>query len=447
MHQSCADIDLRDYKVLMPWVWDCILRHYDRYDFRDMLLDYGIPLSDYVKVLKKHDTSLLYRAVKPIAQEAAQCIAERSLELRPPRIRTRIDPSTGKIRPIGCEEPMQQVFDTIAVCASAEIWNRRIVPQQVSSIPDRGPLHGAKIIQSWVLADNRAMRYAKAHDLPYTPKCKYHCKNDIRQCFPSARLEVFMGYFRRDCANQDLIWLWESLLMTHRVGDYKGLLIGSLLSQWAMQYMLSFAYRYAMELATERRGKRIKMVQHMLLQMDDILFVGSNRKNLKSSIRKVAKYIKDRFGLTIKLNWHIKALEDEPIDMMGFVIHRNGKLTIRDRNFLRGRRLVLKYYREHALTLQQARRLASYKGFFKHTHINFVKEWKNDNKKLNITDAVDYAASVISKYDKGVNNGTIHRKVHGKGSIRRTAGDSQIYAAPERESRCLDQARHPARTT
>lgn len=442
MRKSCADIDLRDYKVLMPWVWDCILRHYDRYDFRDILLDYDIPLSDYVKVLQEHDTSLLYRAVKPIAQKAARCITERSLKLRPPRIRTRLDPSTGKIRPIGCEEPMQQIFDTIAVCASTEIWNRRIVPQQVSSIPERGPLHGIRIIQSWILADNRAMRYAKAHGLSYTSKCKYHDKSDIRQCFPSARSEVFMAFFRRDCANQDLVWLWETLLVSHRVEGYEGFLIGSLLSQWAMQYMLSFAYRYAMDLMTERRGKRIKMVQHMLLQMDDILFIGSNRKNLKSAIRKVAKYIKSQFGLEIKPNWHIKNLDEEPIDIMGYVVHRNGKLTIRSRNFLRGRRLVMRYYREHALTLQQARRLASYKGFFKHTHINYVKVWKNDSKKLDIAEAVDYAASVISKYEKGVNNGTIRRK----GTIQRPAGSCQIYAASEREGGCLDQVRYPART-
>ena len=143
-------------------------------------------------------------------------------------------------------------------------------------------------------------------------------------------------------------------------------------------------------------------------------------------------------GLTMKDNWHIKELEKEPIDMMGYVAHRNGKITIRARNFLRGRRLVLTYYREHALTLQQARRLSAYKGFFKHTKITHIKKWKNDMNKIPVAEAFDYAAGVISRYDREVNNGRILRK----STIQRTAGTGQVHAASGREGGCMDQARH-----
>lgn len=410
MRRSCADIDLRNYKTLVPWVWECIKRHHDRYDFRDMLLDYGISPDTYAKCLEEHNKEPLFKAVKPIAKEAAKRIANRQLQLRPVRIRTKLDLSTGKIRPIGTEEPMQQIFDTIAVFASEEIWHRRIVMHQVSSIKGRGPLHGIKFIQHWIMEDNRAARYAKAHNLPYTSKCKYHTKNDIRQCFPSAKVEVFMALFRRDCANKDLLWLWETLLNSHQVDGYEGFLIGSWVSQWAMQYMLSFAYRFAMEQATERRGNRIRMVTHAIFFMDDFLFLGSNRKNIKSAIRKIAKYAKSKMGLMVKENWHIKNLSEEPIDMMGYVAHRNGKLTIRSRNFLRGRRLILTYHREHALTFQQAQRLSAYKGFFKHTKITHIKKWKNDETKLQVAEAFDYAADVISRHDREANNGRILRK-------------------------------------
>lgn len=438
MHRSCAEINLRDHKVLMPWVWDCILRHYDRFDFRDMLFDYGISQKTYARVMETHDSTLLYRAVKPIAKEAARRITNRNLELKPVQIKLRKDHSTGKVRPIGREEPMQQIFDTIAVYAAAEIWHRRIVLHQVSSIKGRGPLYGVKFIQHWIMEDNRAARYAKTHGLPYVSQCKYHTKNDIQQCFPSARVEVFMALFRKDCANQDLLWLWETLLRSHKVEGYQGFMIGSLVSQWAMQYMLSFAYRYAMEQATVRRGKRIKTVSHAMFFMDDFLFTGSNRKNIKSTIRKIAKYAKEKMYLTLKDNWHIKELEKEPIDMMGYVAHRNGKITIRARNFLRGRRLVLTYHREHALTLQQARRLSAYKGFFKHTKITHIKKWKNDMNKIPVAEAFDYAAGVISKHDREVNNGRILRK----STIQRTAGTGQVHAAPGREGGCMDQARH-----
>ena len=434
MHRSCADVDLRDYRTLTPWVWDCIKRHHKRSDFRNMLLQYGISEKTYKKAVKWSDASLLYPAVEPVARYAADCIASRTLVFKPPYIRIRKDPANGKIRPIGCECPENQIFDSIAIHAAMEIWNRRIVPQQVSSIPGRGPLLGAKTIRHWVLKDNRAMRYAKAHGVSYASACKYHAKLDATLCFPLAELEVFMALFRKDCANRDLIWLWETLLKFHRVGDYKGFLIGSSISAWAMQYMISFLYREMMNLSTERRGKHIRMVTHMITFMDDMLLTGSNRKNLKSAIRKAVKFAKDKLHITLKGNWHIKALEEEPIDMMGYVIHRNGKMTIRARNYIHGRRLVLTYYREHALNVQQARRLTSYKGFFKHTKLTYVRKWEKDDKKLQIAEAMNYAAGIISRFDREVNNGRILRE----STIQRTAGAGKIQDPPGRESRCLD---------
>lgn len=401
MRRGCKNVDLRNYKTLLPWVWDCIKRHYKRYDFRDMLIKkYGVPREDYARVLLEHDYSLFAQAVEKIAKEAAKRIAERDLKLPPVYMRWRRDGSSGKWRRIGSESAMQQVFDSIAVHAAEEIWKRRIVPQQVSSIKGRGTLHGAKMIRKWVQDDNRAMRYAKAHKIPYASKCKDFAITDVTQCFQSARLEIFMALFRRDCANEDLLWLWETLLRSHRVEDYQGFMIGANVSQWGMQYMLSFVYRYAMNLYTERRGKRLPMVTHMLTQMDDMIMMSGNRKNLKSAIRKVIKFAKEKLGLTIKPNWQIKSLDKEPIDMMGFVVHRNGKMTIRSRIFLRGRRMVLRYHRKRTLTLEQARRLSSFKGYFKHTKIWHTKEKKSSNEKIDIRDACDYAASVVSRYDR-----------------------------------------------
>lgn len=400
MRRSCKDIDLRNYKTLLPWVQDCIRRHHKRFDFRAMLKHYGISRKIYSRVLLKHDYSLFTEAAEKIAKEAAKRISEHDLSLPPIKLHWRQDPSSGKMRRIGSEAAMQQIFDSIAVHASEEIWLRRIVYQQVSSIKGRGTLHGAKMIQRWVRSDNRAKRYARAHSLSYASKCSYFVKTDVAQCYQSARVEIFMELIRRDCNNGDLLWLWEALLRSHRVEDYQGFMIGANVSQWAMQYMLSFAYRYIMNLATERRGKRMQMVTHALLQMDDMLMISGNRKNLKSAVRKFVRFMKDKLELTIKPDWHIKVLNVEPIDMMGYVIHCNGKMTIRSRVFIRGRRMVLRCHRKRVLTIEQARRLSSYKGYFKHTNIWYVKEHKNSDEKIDVKTACDYAASVVSRYDR-----------------------------------------------
>lgn len=394
MRKSCKHIDLRNKETLRPWVWDAVKRHYGRYDFRDMLVEYGVSREEYAASCIDHDLTRFSGAVNNIAAYAADCIANHKLELPPVRIRKQKDGSSLKERDIGCESAMQQVFDSIARYAPEDIWRRRIVPQQVSSIQGRGPLYGSNMIQRWILADNRAIRYAKSHGIPYVSKMKYFVKLDIRKCFPSARLEIFMELFRRDCANEDLLWLWQELLKTHRVHDYQGFMIGANVSQWGMQYMTSFIYRYAMSLATIRRGKRIPMVTHMLLFMDDMLLTGSNRKNLKSAVRKVIKYTRDVLWLAMKETWHIKELETEPIDMMGYVLHRSGKRTIRARVFIRGRRMVLRYHARRTLTIEQARRLVSYKGFFKHSNSLAVC------RKLQMDEAFEFAAGVVSRHDK-----------------------------------------------
>lgn len=426
MIKSCKHIDIRDYKTLIPWVWDCISRHYARFDFKRMIINIGkIPHEDYAKAVQNHDKSKIYPAAENIAKYAAAKIAARDLsELPPVLIRWRKDNSTGKLRPIGRESALQQVFDYVAVHASMEIFDRRVVPQQVSSIPKRGPLHGAKIVQRWIQDDNRAMRYAKAHKIRYVSKCRQHNKADIAKCFPSAKLEVFMRLFRKDCANEDLIWLWETLLTTHRVNGYTGFMIGAATSQWAMQYMLSFVYRHVMSLFTLRRGKRLPLVYHMIQFMDDMGMTGTNRKHMKLAMRDMARYAKDVLELDFKPNWHIKIIDKEPFDMMGYVFHRNGKITIRARVFLRARNLILQHHREQYLTVSQARRLVSYKGHFKAAGISYIKEKKTSDETIQVKPAFIYAAKRISEFEK-------QKGERYESFLRRQAGKGDVYATAD----------------
>ena len=65
MHKGCKQINLRDYKVLCPWVFDCLKRHGKRYDFRKMLIeDYNVSLDDYKKIYEEHNYPLLATVVE-----------------------------------------------------------------------------------------------------------------------------------------------------------------------------------------------------------------------------------------------------------------------------------------------------------------------------------------------------------------------------------------------
>ncbi len=397
MKRSCKNINLRDPETVYPWVEECINRHHDRYDFLKMMHRIGgLPNNCTIKNTKEWDS-----AVKAISRYAAKAIAERSLDLPPVEIHLRQDNSSLKWRYIGRESPEQQIFDYIAVRAATDIWNRRFVPQQSSSIPKRGQVYGTAMISKWVTKDYRAAQYAKAHGLKYTRKCKCFVKLDVEQCYRSMRYEVFLKFFRRDCANTDLLWLWEELFKRHRViikgtdERYEGFMIGALPSQQAAQYLLSFVYRYATGLHKKRRGKFVKLISHMELFMDDMLLLSGSRRDLKVAVRKIVKYAKEELNITLKPGWHICNIDKTPVDMMGYLVHKDGAVTVRPRVFLRLRRCALRVMRK-GMSFRQAKRLSSYKGYViqKQKKIKLKLCSHKIIKKLNLTKVFRMASRV-----------------------------------------------------
>ena len=302
MKRGCKSIDITRYDTVLTWVSNCIDKHWSRRDFGELLRTYGKMGKNYYRLRKaKHFERMVMQkkmskkeyaehylkefaeayksydlAKVEIAQEACRRIRHRNLDLAPIEYRERYDHTTGKLRLIGKESAMQQVLDHIAVNSCKELFDRRIVKFQCSSIKGRGQVYGSRLIRRFVEKDNRSISYANKHLLPYSSKCKYVVKLDIKKCFPSADMNIFIEMLKHDCANQDIIWLWQQLLASHQLNGYTGLMIGAYPSQWAMQYMLSFVYRYAMGLHTERRGKSIKCVTAMFMFMDDMALFGSS---------------------------------------------------------------------------------------------------------------------------------------------------------------------------
>lgn len=427
MKRSAKNINITNPLVVLPWVTDCIGRHYRRRDFRNLLIEHGLKKSEYYRIKRENDKASLAPYCLNIANTACSQIRSKNLSLSKITIRERRDPSNGKIRPIGNEGALQQVLDYIAVYSSMDIFRRRIVLAQVSSIKGRGQMLGIRLIRSWLKKDNSAAKYAKKHNLRYSRRITYFVKLDIRKCFPSARLEIFLEYFRRDCGNQDILWLWEQLLRSHRTDDNQGFMIGALPSCWALQYMVSYVYRKAMDMHYVRRGQAHKTFYKCAIFMDDILLLGSNCKQMRKGIKELISYTKEAFGLELKPSWHIEKLtspedmqsakaagdsrvwheyrlKEKAIDMMGYIIHPDGSCTIRGRTFIKARRVILRFNRTGAYNLKQAERACSYKGYFKHS-ANYRLE-----KLYNIGRAFAEAAKVVSMNARLKAGGKKHAK-------------------------------------
>lgn len=267
--------------------------------------------------------------------------------------REKIDGSSGKVRRIGIQNIKQQLYDYIAVEGMRPLL-KRIGEYQYASIPGRGTTKGKQVISRWL--KDRNMRY--------------FVKLDVKKCFESIDHDLLMAFLEKHIKNEKLIWLIRTLIDSFE----KGLSIGSYLSQYLCNLYMSILYHYIMEdLYKARRGKRTNLVHHCLIYMDDILLIGSRKRDLETAVKKVVQKA-DEMGLAIKDNWQIRSVDEAPIDMMGFKIYRT-HTEIRGRIFLRVRRCFRRARKQ--ITLRIAKKCISYYGYLKHTDSRKIqKKWK-----------------------------------------------------------------------
>lgn len=333
MKTYCKRVDVTDPATIEPWVAKCFKNKLNRGDFQELLLKYG----DYAG----------------IALEITNRIKARDLRLRPILFFERLDGMSGKVRTLGMEEPLQQCMDYVAVHALMPLFNAKIGPYQCASIPGRGQVYGKKALEKWTRKDPE--------------HTKYYEKADIRHCYGNITHEVVEKHLCRDVKNDTLIWLVMALVGTYQ----QGLSIGSYLSQYLCNYLLSYAYHFLTSLHKERRGKRIRLCYHILFYMDDIYISGNDKRNIKSAMRQLEVYLQKEFGLTLKPGHSLKETAREPVDMMGFVVSYD-RTTIRARIFIRARRALLRAWRilqqGFYISLHAARRIISYRGFFLNTN-------------------------------------------------------------------------------
>lgn len=393
MKTYCKNVDLLDINFIRPFVNDCILDKIKRFDYALFLSDYCDYSPSKIRKLNPED---LKEPIERVCEHIIFMFYIRKLTLPPVRYSSRYDDVSRKTRVIGVESVMQQVLEHVVVGAMSELWNAKLEPHQYASRKEKGQVKGAKKIQSWI------------KDANLKGKHLHFDKLDIKKCFPSIKHTVVMKFLRRDVRkNELLLWAVEALLQYHNSGLLNpieetddGLIIGSLLSQFLCNYLLSYAYRHVQSLHKIRRGKSVKLVEHAIFYMDDICLMSFDKRNLGIATNSTIKYIGDNLELEIKPDWQIKDNAKEPIDMMGYRMFGDGSMDIRPRIFIRARRCFMRGYK-WGFTIKTARRACSYYGYFKHTGIKTLK--MPNRVVLDIVKLKQKASKVISTYDKGEN--------------------------------------------
>lgn len=333
MKRYAKNINIADIDVIIKCIYDCLGGKWRRWETIKLLAAQDVLTKREVKHAVTHNNiSALDGCIAVLARKISRNIVFRDVELPPIKHRERVDENSGKVRLIGSETILHQIYDYIAVYGITELCRAKVGTYQCACVPGRGQVYGKCAIERWLRNDPLGTRYCV--------KC------DIKKCYPSIDKAVLIKLLRRDIKNDPLLWLLELLLSKHG----KGLSIGSYLSQYLCNYMLSYAYHYASErlaLYKTRRGKtsRIRLVRHVLFYMDDIVLFGSNKRHLKQAFVQFREYLRE-LHLEIKDSWRLFKVDyydangrrrGTVVGMMGYKIGRKCT-TVRRRIFLRCRR-------------------------------------------------------------------------------------------------------------
>ena len=354
MKRLCKDVDITDRGLISRAVYACLKNKYKRNDVTRYFSQVsGLTENQIRCIYYRYGKKALYPIVEIIISDLQKEIANESLSFPPIRYRDKIDGSSGKIRRIGIQNIKQQLYDYVAVEGMKPLL-KRIGECQYASIPKRGTTKGKQVISRWI--KNRNMRY--------------FAKLDVKKCFESIDHDLLMTFLKKYIKNEKLVWLIRTLINSFE----KGLSIGSYLSQYLCNLYMSVLYHCIMErLYKTRRGKRINLIRHCLIYMDDILLIGSRKRDMEMAAKKIIQKA-DEMGLTIKDNWQVRSIDETPIDMMGFKIYRT-HTEIRGRTFLRVRRSFRRARKE--LTLRISKKCLSYYGYLKHTNSRKIeRKWK-----------------------------------------------------------------------
>lgn len=304
---------------------------------------------------KKHheEVTAIYGSPEALIEEIYREIKCRHLRFPPIRYFYRYERTNGKLRRIGIQSIKQQVCDYLCVRALQGFLDAKLGYYQCASVPGKGQVFAKKHLEKW---------YAEGG---------YFAKLDIRQCFPSVDQTVLLAYLRKHVGSADLVYVVSVALSNYGTPEFPcGLNIGSFLSQYLANLMLSLVYHHIEDLHKVRRGKRRALTTHQLWYMDDLALFSRSRRDLAMAMRDIERFIAEGLHMEVK-PWKVCKCGADPLDMVGYVIDENGT-HLRPQLFLRSRRAFTRMERKPGV--RRARRCISYWGFLKNSDCGRLRQ-------------------------------------------------------------------------
>lgn len=182
------------------------------------------------------------------------------------------------------------IIGHMAMNASMEAFTRGMHPDCCGSVPDRGIKHILERVRPWMLNDRQ---------------CRYFVKLDIRHFFDTIDRDLLMQKLESKIKDKYVLAVFRQIIWSAPTACP----VGYYTSPWlANLFLEDLDWYIEQELYKVRRGKRIPYVRHQIRYVDDILLIGTSEKDLRTAIRMIQNYLREKKHLEIKTNWEIKRI-------------------------------------------------------------------------------------------------------------------------------------------
>lgn len=185
-------------------------------------------------------------------------------------------------------------------------------------------------------------------------KKTYCLKIDIKKHFPNIDISILYSKLARKIKDEKLLDFIKELLTMYKGG---GLPIGWYSSQIFANFYLTDFDHYVKETLN---------IPYYVRYMDDMLFINTNKRELRKDLLKIRQYLKENLNLHTHINKEFVIKYIDFIDLCGYRHYKSGKITIR-RNIYQRILKVVKGLKKW-LCQKRIKRLTSYLGFLKYSN-------------------------------------------------------------------------------
>lgn len=174
-----------------------------------------------------------------------------------------------------------------------EILLKSFIDNTFASIPNRGIHLCLKRMDKDIRSDKEGTMYC--------------LKMDVRKFYPNINHRILKELLRKKFKDEDVLWLMD-VIIDSMEGE-NGIAIGSLFSQWAGNFYLTYFDHWL---------KEQKGIKYYYRYCDDMVILHRDKEFLHQIRKDISEYLLVNLDLELKVNWQVFPSRVRGIDFVGY---------------------------------------------------------------------------------------------------------------------------------